>query len=232
MNHEMDGGFSRKEAVEYRNMENSYYSFDKNNFHFIVLDGNNPLDENSKGYKQYIGEEQIFWLKEDLTSSKYPVVIFSHQGLTTYPGGDGEDYGVENNDEIRKVLESHNTQFPEKKVIACFNGHSHNDYAEQRNDIWYITINSMSYKWMGEEFEHIRYSEEVDKNFKWIKYTAPYEEPLFAIVEISSEGYIKIEGKKTEWAGSSPWELDYPNITKKYVRPEISDRLLKFKLEE
>ncbi len=119
---------------------------------------------------------------------------------------------------------------PKKKVIACFNGHSHNDYAENVNDIWYITINSMSYKWLGEDFENIRYSEEVDKNFKWIKYTAPYKEPLFTIVEISSEGYIKIEGKKTEWEGPSPWELDYPSFTKKYVRPEISERILRFEL--
>ncbi len=229
-NHEMDGGYSREEATEYRTMTNSYYSFDKNQFHFIVLDGNDKADENSKDYKQYIGNEQINWLKEELTKSAFPVIIFSHQGLTTYPGGDGQDYGVVNNDVIRNILESHNEQSPKKKVIACFNGHSHNDYAENVNDIWYITINSMSYKWLGEDFEHIRYSEEVNKNFKWIKYTAPYKEPLFTIVEISSEGYIKIEGKKTEWEGPSPWELDYPSFTKKYVRPEISERILRFEL--
>jgi 3',5'-cyclic-AMP phosphodiesterase len=181
-NHEMDGGYSRLEAVEYRNMSNSYYSFDKNHFHFIVLDCNDAKTKDDKGYKKYIGTEQVRWLKEDLAKTKYPIVIFSHQGLTSYRSGEGEEYGVENQKQIREILESFNKHHPKTKVIACFNGHTHNDYAENINDIWYITINSMSYKWLGEAFEFIRYSPEVDKNFKWIKYTAPYKEPLFTIV--------------------------------------------------
>jgi len=231
-NHEMDGGYSREEAVAYRKMSNSYYSFIKNQFHFIVLDGNDPIDEKSKGYKQYIAVKQINWLKEELAKSKYPIVIFSHQGLTTYPGGEGDDYGIENAEQVRGILELHNEQNPKQKVIACFNGHTHYDYAETINDIWYITINSMSYQWMGDEFMHIRYSDEVDKNFKWIKYTAPHKEPLFTTVEISTEGYIKIDGKETEWEGPSPWEVGYPEFLKKYVRPAISKRLLKFELEK
>jgi len=231
-NHEMDGGYSREEAVEYRKMSNSYYSFEKNQFQFIVLDGNDPIDENSKGYKQYIGAKQVKWLRDELAKAKYPIVIFSHQGLTTYPGGDGDIYGVENNDQIREILELHNKQTPKRKVIACFNGHTHYDYAESVNDIWYITINSMSYQWMGDEFVHVRYSDEVDKNFKWIKYTAPHKEPLFTTVEISTEGYIEIDGKQTEWEGPSPWEVGYPDSLRKYVRPAISKRLLKFELEK
>ena len=230
-NHEMDGGYSRQDAVQYRNMENSYYSFDKNRFHFIVLDGNDPKDENAKGYKQYIGTKQFNWLKQELTRSKYPIVIFSHQGLVLYHSGDGEDYGVENSLQIRKLLETHNNQNPKTKVIACFNGHTHNDYAENINGIWYITINSMSYKWLGEDFEHIRYSPEVDKNFKWIKYTGPYKEPLFTIVEISTKGYIKIYGKTTEWVGPSPWEIGYPDSLKNYIKPAISQRILEFELK-
>jgi 3',5'-cyclic-AMP phosphodiesterase len=230
-NHEMDGGYSRLEAVLYRNMSNSYYSFDKNHFHFIVLDGNDPKEEKKKGYKQYIGTEQVRWLKEELAKSNYPIVFFSHQGLTSYRSGDGEEYGVENQKQIREIFESHNIHNPKTKVIACFNGHTHNDYAENINNIWYITINSMSYKWLGEAFEHIRYSSEVDKNFKWIKYTAPYKEPLFTIVEISTEGYIKIDGKQTEYVGPSPWEVGYPDSLKKYVRPAISKRFLTFELE-
>ncbi|MCP5061559.1 MAG: metallophosphoesterase [Ignavibacteriae bacterium] len=230
-NHEMDGGYSREEAVEYRKMSNSYYSFVKNLFQFIVLDGNDPIDENSKGYKQYIGAKQVIWLKEELKNSKFPIIIFSHQGLTKYPGGEGDDYGLENDKEMRTILEIHNRQNPTTKVIACFNGHTHYDYAESINDIWYITINSMSYQWMGEEFMFIRYGNEVDKNFKWIKYTAPHKEPLFTTVEISTEGYIKIDGKLTDWEGPSPWEVGYPKFLRKYVRPAISKRLLKFNLE-
>ncbi len=228
-NHEMDGGYSREEAVAYRKMKSSYYSFDKNGFHFIVLDGNDKKDLNAKGYKQYIGKEQQNWLKKNLADTKLPVIVFSHQGLTISPGAE-ESYGVENYKEIQEIFELHNQQNPSTKVIVCFNGHTHYDYAENVNDIWYVTINSMSYQWMGDAYTQIRYSDEVDKNFKWIKYTAPYKEPLFALVEISTKGFIKINGTKTEWVGASPWDLDYPEELKKYVRPAISDRLLEFEL--
>lgn len=226
-NHEMDGGTSREKAVEYRNMKSSYYSFNKNGFHFIVLDGNDKKNPEVKGYPQFIGQEQVNWLKADLAKAQGPVVIFSHQGLTHYSSAD-EEYGVENYKEMQEILETHNAKNPENKVIGCFNGHTHYDYAENINGIWYITITSMSYHWLGDNYVHIRYSEEVDKNFKWIKYTAPFKEPLFTTVEISSKGTIKIAGKKTEWVGPTPWEIGYPESKKEYMRPVISKRTLKF----
>ncbi len=228
-NHEMDGGTSHEEALRYRNMKTGYYSFEKNGFHFIVLDGNDKKDPQAKGYKQYIGTEQKAWFVKELASSKLPVVIFSHQGLAHYASAD-EEYGVENYKEMQAILEAHNAKNPTRKVIACFNGHTHYDYAENINGIWYITITSMSYHWLGEKYVNIQYGPEVDKNFKWIKYTAPFKDPLFTVVEISTKGYIKIAGKKSEWVGKTPWEMGYPEALKKYIRPEISDRNLKFSL--
>lgn len=88
----------------------------------------------------------------------------------------------------------------------------------------------MSYKWLGEDYIHLRYSEEVDKNFKWIKYTAPYKDPLFTVVEISTKGYIKIAGKYSQYVGPSPWDLGYPEHLKKFVKPQITERYLEFEL--
>jgi 3',5'-cyclic-AMP phosphodiesterase len=229
-NHEMDGGTTLEKALEYRNMKSSYYSFEKNGFQFIVLDGNDKKDPEVKGYPQFIGEEQVNWLTTELEKANLPVVIFSHQGLANYSSAD-QIYGVENYREILEILEIHNARNPQNKVIGCFNGHTHYDYAENISGIWYITITSMSYHWLGDNYQHIRYSEEVDKNFKWIKYTAPFKEPLFTTVEISTKGTIKIAGKKTEWVGPSPWELGYPEELKNYMRPEISKRNLKFSLK-
>jgi Icc protein len=226
-NHEMDGGTSLEKALEYRNMKSSYYSFNKNGFHFIVLDGNDKKNPEVKGYQQFIGPAQVDWLKAELAKATVPIVIFSHQGLAHYSSAD-EEYGVENYKEMQQILETHNAKNPKNKVIGCFNGHTHYDYAENINGIWYITITSMSYHWLGDNYVHIRYSEEVDKNFKWIKYTAPFKEPLFTTVEISSKGTIKIAGKKTEWVGPTPWEIGYPEAKKKYMRPAISKRTLKF----
>jgi predicted phosphodiesterase len=229
-NHEMDGGTSRQAALDYRKMGKSYYSFDKNGFHFIVLDGNDINTHATKGYQQFIGAEQVEWLKCDLEKSEHPVVIFSHQGLAHYQSAD-ESYGVENYQQMQQILVTHNSMNPSKKVIACFNGHTHYDYAENISGIWYITITSMSYHWLGEKYAHVRYSDEVDKNFKWIKYTAPFKDPLFTVVEISAKGTISIAGKKSEWVGPTPWELGYPETLKKYMRPAISPRTLKFNLK-
>lgn len=226
-NHEMDAGTTLEKALEYRKMKNSYYSFDKNGFHFIALDGNDKKDPQVKGYRQYIGDGQLKWLAAELENAVSPIVIFSHQGLSLYKSAD-ESYGVENALLIQQLLENHNLKNPESKVIACFNGHTHYDYAENIHGIWYITLTSMSYHWLGEKYAHLQYGEEVDKKFKWIKFTAPFKEPLFTVVEISANGKIKIEGKKTEWVGKTPWELGYPEELKKYMRPAISKRTLKF----
>jgi predicted phosphodiesterase len=227
-NHEMDGGTSIEEAIAYRKMKNSYYSFSKNGFKFIVLDGNDKKDENQKGYRSYMGKEQLAWLKNELKTATEPIVIFSHQGIGTDPNNPGERYSIENSIEVRSIFETHNKLNENSKIICSLNGHTHHDFAEEINGIWYITINSMSYKWLGEEYEQLRYSKEVDKNFKWIKYTAPYKDPLFTVVEISTEGYIKIAGKKSEYVGPSPWELGYPEHLKKFVKPQITERLLRF----
>lgn len=227
-NHEMDGGTSLGEAVAYRKMKNSYYSFTEKGFKFIILDGNDKKNIEQKGYRSYMGEKQLNWLKEELQQTNYPVVIFSHQGIGSDPGNPNERYSIENAVAVRKMLEEHNKVNQFNRVICCFNGHTHHDFAEEIKGIWYITINSMSYKWLGEEYENIRYSKEVDKNFKWIKYTAPYKDPLYTVVEISTDGYIKMSGKKSEFVGPSPWVLGYPDHLKKYVKPEITERVMKF----
>lgn len=223
-NHETDGGFSKDQVLKNRNMESSFYSFTSNEFQFIVLDGN---DKNTPDDKPIIGPEQVNWLKDQLDETNYPVVIFSHQPLLFTPKGI-ENMGVENQMEIQKILDEHNKMNPRKRVIACFNGHTHYDVSEKINGIWYITINSMSYKWLGGDYAKVRYSHEVDEKFPYIKYTAPYKEPLFAIVEIANNGIIRVEGRETSWVGPSPWELGYHEKFKKYLQPRISDRLLKF----
>jgi predicted phosphodiesterase len=229
-NHEMDGGTSLEEAVAYRNMERSYYTFTRNGFDFIVLDGNDKKTPDQKGYRSFMGPVQVGWLKNQLKIAKNPVVIFSHQPIGSDPGNPGERYSIENDQEVRDIFEKHNLENPKTKVIACFNGHTHHDDAENIRGIWYITINSMSYKWLGDDYVHLRYSEEVDKDFRWIKYTAPYKDPLYTVVEISTNGYIKIAGKYSEYVGPSPWELGYPEHLKKFVKPQITERYLEFGL--
>jgi Icc protein len=189
--------------------------------------GNHEMDGGTslEAALAYIGPEQQNWLKEQLAQAGEPVILFSHQAI-------GPPEAITNAQEIRLILENHNRQAKDNRVIASFNGHTHNDWAEEVNGIWYITINSMSYKWLGEEYAHIRYSDDIDRQFKWIKYTAPYKDPLFAIVTLSTAGYIRIKGQKSEYVGPSPWEVGYPAEYMPYTSAQISDRELRFSLRK
>ena len=51
-NHDMDS-YNADEYVEGMGMPGRYYSFDKGDFHFIVLDGNNLFDGNTYTHYQY-----------------------------------------------------------------------------------------------------------------------------------------------------------------------------------
>ncbi|MCE1198051.1 MAG: metallophosphoesterase [Marinilabiliales bacterium] len=225
-NHEMDGGYKREQTMAFLGMKSSYYSFDQNEFHFIVLDGNDKKNPEAKGYKQFIGAAQAEWLRQDLAATRYPVVIFSHQGLVEYQSED-ETYGVENWKDIRKMLNDHNNSHPGKRVVACFNGHTHYDDAVLIDGIWFITITSMSYHWLGEKYAHPTFGVEVDKHFKWIQYTAPFKDPLYTIVEITPKGLLKVAGKKSQWVGATPAELGYQKSRLPFMRPEITRRRLK-----
>jgi calcineurin-like phosphoesterase family protein len=222
-NHEMDGGFSRKDVIRFWNIPEQYYSFNSNGFHIIVLDGNdkNHSKHRAAGYARYIGDKQIKWLKKDLKSTHLPCLVFSHQSL------EKNRDGIENREQIRALLEAENSAAGATKIVACFSGHHHTDYATNINGIYYIQINSMSYKWMGKDWQVVRYSKAIDEKYPYIKFTAPFKDPLFAFVEINAEN-LKIEGKKSTFVGITPKEMGYPERPPNNpVTSVISDRNLK-----
>ncbi len=202
-NHDMDGGFTRDSTVSFYRAKGKYYSFDKGDFHFVVLDANevNPSPSRAAGYAHYIGTEQQEWLRKDLGKSKHPTVVFSHQPLPT---------GIENSKEIMNLMAEAGKINPAGKVIACFNGHDHADQVKKIGDIWFIQVNSMSYDWLGDPYAHKSYPDSVHAKYPAIQYTAPYKDPLWALVTLSSDGTIKIQGKKSVWVGQSPMELKHP----------------------
>lgn len=224
-NHEMDGGFSRQQVVEYLGMSNEYYSFDSKGFHIIVLDGNdkNPSKNKAPGYARFIGKKQLKWLEKDLQSTNLPCLIFSHQSI------EKNTDGIENRAEIRTLFEEENHKVGFNKIVACFSGHHHTDYVSDIKGIYYIQINSMSYQWLGEKYQTVRYSKEIDEKFPWIKNTVPYKEPLYAFIEISTDA-INIEGIKSSFVGPSPKELGCPEPPENNPTiPEITDRNITLK---
>ena len=224
-NHDMDGGFTRDEVVKFWNAEGRYYSFDCKGYHFIILDGNDQDSSPNRppGYARFIGNDQLRWLENDLEKTNLPTIVFCHQGL------DNDIGGIHNATQSRLVLERANDQADFQKVQLVFSGHHHQDYYNNINGINYVQINSMSYQWLGDQFKHIRYSEEVDKSYPWIKYTVPYRDPIWAYAEISADNSFRLYGKKTEFIGPSPEELGVdPNKFGYPIVPYISDK--KFKL--
>jgi len=220
-NHDMDGGFTREQVVAFWNAIGKYYSFDIKGYHFVVLDGNehNPASDRAPGYARFISDEQLKWLETDLEKTTLPVIVFCHQGL------DNDIGGIENATKSRLVLERTNTKAGKRKVQVVFTGHRHQDYHNVINGIHYVQINSMSYYWIGEKYKIIRYDESVDKAHPSIKYTVPYKEPLWAVVDILPNGSFRLNGKKSVFVGPSPEELGMPRYDMGYpVVPFISDR--------
>ena len=103
--------------------EKSYYSFDVEGVHFVVLDSCYRADETPYGRKNFkwtdanIPEAELEWLKADLAAAEgKPVIVFAHQRLDITG-----NHAVRNAEAVRKVFESAGN------VSAVFQGHSHHN---------------------------------------------------------------------------------------------------------
>ena len=222
-NHDMDGGFTKEQVLAFWGAEGKYYSFDCKKFHCVVLDGNDqdPSPNRPAGYARYIGPEQLNWLEKDLAQTDLPTLVFCHQGL------DNDMGGIHNASRCRLVLEKANQKAGFQKVQLVFSGHHHQDYYNQINGIHYIQINSMSYHWLGEAYQRIRYSEAVNQTHPWIKYTVPYEKPLWAIAEISNKQF-QLLGQKSTFVGPTPQDIGVDMEQRGYpIVPFITDKKIR-----
>lgn len=219
-NHDMDGGYKAEQTVAYYGMKSRYYSFDLGGCHFVVLDANDKPENWEKGYPAFIAVDQVEWLKADLAATELNTFVFSHQSLEI-------EACIDNQEEVRRVIREAKTKEGKAKVAGCFNGHWHIDHCREIDGIPYVHINSASYFWMGGEFRRDRLSPELAKKFPHVASTAPYEGPLFTVLEIDAEkGSFRVRGMKSAWQAPSPVEVNYKSavIRGEWVRPEISER--------
>ena len=118
--------------------ERSYYSFDRGGFHFVILDACFRSDgepygrKNSKWTDANIPPAELDWLQSDLRATNNKTIVFAHQRLDV-----STDHGVKNGAEVRKVLEDSG------KVLAVFQGHSHNNDLKDLGGIHYCTLVAM-----------------------------------------------------------------------------------------
>lgn len=88
--------YGKQWAVEEFGLPNRFYSFEKANWHFIVLDSTHRKE--SPGYTARLDDEQFEWLTGELqnTDSGTPVCILSHIPILAacaYFDGDNEESG-------------------------------------------------------------------------------------------------------------------------------------------
>jgi calcineurin-like phosphoesterase family protein len=231
-NHDMDNE-SKTNYIKFVGASDRYYSFDKGDYHFIVMDPNN-LKEGDKytpyahanfyvdaAKRAWVDTEQVAWLKEDLKKTNKRCIIFTHQSL---------EQTVGNREEIRAIFEAENEQVGYTKVVAALSGHDHTDYQKEINGIAYIQINSASNQWVGSDYQcDTRYTPEINKAHPSLKYVVPYEEALYAMVTLKKHS-LKIKGKKSKFVSPTPQDLKIPKeLHSCPLVPQISDYKIKFK---
>jgi len=141
-NHDQD---SLSKSQFLANIENTgidpgrtYYSFDFNGVHFVVLDANYKSDGTNYDHGNFdwtdanIPPAELQWLKQDLATSRGSVIVLIHQLLD----GTGSHY-VKNVAEVRQILEQSG------RVLAVLQGHRHDGGYSLINGIHYYTLKAV-----------------------------------------------------------------------------------------
>jgi alkaline phosphatase len=120
--------------------EKSFFSFDRNGYHFIVLDAcfrqdGTPYGRNNAHWTDTkIPNMELEWLKTDLKVTKSPVIVFLHQRLDVE---NQKPIAVKNADQVRTLLEESG------KVRLVLQGHEHNGGYKEIAGISYCTLSAV-----------------------------------------------------------------------------------------
>ena len=209
-----------------------FYFFCTMGIRFLVLDTNfirtqtGTIDiayGNSDHYAdhqlRYLSEEQLDWLHCSIMTSAEPCVLLSHVSLVDRLSG------IHDQAPLRSILQNAG----DRKVILGLNGHGHIDGLTCEYGIPFVDINSASYHYVGESYRSIRYSERLCQMYPRLAYTAPYYDPLYAIVTIS-DTEISVKGVNSSFVGLTPKQLNLPDEENDYPPCAcISDRFISLK---
>jgi hypothetical protein len=229
-NHDMDLN-SKQEIMGMWEMPGKYYTFEELGVRFIVLDANYLyIDGEFKDYdnanfyisdkfRTYIDQAQLEWFEGEVSSSTLPVIVLSHQSLWHYQSG------IKNRLAVQRIMENYAS-----KILCCFNGHNHIDFFHKQNGINYISVNSMSYQWMGDEYKVSRYPSRMLSEFKWLDHLAPYNEPLYAFVDLEPNEKLEVKGTTSTWMLPSPHDAGFPEqALGNRISPKISNYSISLK---
>ena len=190
-NHDMwwqgkgDELFGKPGVLKMLGLKSSYYSFDKNGWHFIMLDSNHPQTPGM------LDEEQWNWFVQDVkNNADKSILIMSHYPLLSCTGivdnkpdfiGPFKVSGSYNHLDIMKFIEVFNKN---KNIKVCLSGHIHLLDKVWYNDVDFLCNGAVSGFWW----------EPGDDNKSSYKQTVPG----YSILNLYNDGsfddeYIKYE---------------------------------------
>jgi hypothetical protein len=141
-NHDMDSISKMQflKQVDNTNIESnrSYYSFNSNGLHYIVLDANYSTDGTDYDHGNFdwtdanIPSQELDWLRKDLAAAPGAVIVFIHQLLD-----DTGSVYVKNAAQVRQIFNASG------KVLAVFQGHHHSGSYSNIAGIHYYTLKAV-----------------------------------------------------------------------------------------
>lgn len=231
-NHDQDGCPHADTLAAYR-LERGYYSVDKGGFRFVVLDPNyiresdgsfvhfdkgNYHRRSPQSTINWIPPEQLAWLEKTVVGSPYPCVVLSHQSFERAPNG----ACVLNKYDVQEIFRKANAR-KRGTVRVVINGHMHMDNLRLLDNILYWDLNSANNIWYAKT--HNKYPAEYHKTHDGSKHNIAWTEPLSAILTLTADGGVKIEGSKADYLfGVTPQMAGLPAFDNhgRDVKPEIS----------
>jgi len=195
-NHDMDK-CDKATPVRLWRMKNRYYAEDIGDYRFVVLDLNHFKKEGKifdyangnyftdNATYNWADPEQLQWLEHELNTAKKPVILISHQPLGfAEPGQPMPPEQAEILEIVAKARQAN----PHNAVAISMFGHLHVDRLEHVDGVPYYCVNSASYFWGGGMY--------------------PYSKPLFAFMELTADGHLKVEGATASFVKTPPANTD------------------------
>ena len=156
-----DPQYGKKWALEQMKLSERYRSFDRNGWHFIVLDSVQLTPEN-KWYTAHIDPEQLAWLKADLakTNPKTPILLMSHIPIVSATvfydksnvrSGNWQIPGSWNHTDAAELIELF---YQHPNIKTALSGHMHLLDRVDYNGVAYLCNGSVCGNWWTSDTYH------------------------------------------------------------------------------
>lgn len=208
-----------------------YYYFDVRDFRFICLDSNYSQNPDTGEWehnrtaswgappdnvrKDSLGDVQLEWLSrllDDSASRGLHCLIFSHMGFS------GRWASSPDTEAVQDIINEANCKRP-GTVLLCASGHLHTDNAAVIDSVLHLDVNTTrNGLWLPTAEEHYGdmtypYTEYDADGSPTAHYDRPlreawmsgqawfFDKPLYAIITVSTDGRISVEGNECGWYG-------------------------------